>query len=77
MALSSIKRGGDKVSRPADAEERIAFRAELPGRDPKHPLWQFSVEVVEKAEGEGERLLMRVGGPRQIGLAMQGCAGTT
>jgi hypothetical protein len=59
MTLPSIKRARDKVSRPVDAEERIAFRAQLPGADSEHPLWQFSVEVVEKAEGDGERLRLR------------------
>jgi hypothetical protein len=78
MALPSIKRARDKVSRPADAEERIAFRAELPGETPEHPLWQLSIEVVEKAEGDGERLRVRahirtsLGEARALGRMAQG-----
>jgi hypothetical protein len=60
MALPKPKRHRNKPSRPADAEERIAFSAELPGADPARPLWRIGVEWAERNEGDGERLRLRV-----------------
>lgn len=60
MARRSIKHHQAKLPRPADAEERLAFTAELPGADPKRPLWRVGVEWAERNEGDGERLRLRV-----------------
>jgi hypothetical protein len=60
MARRPLKQQPDKPLRPANGEDRVAFTAELPGADPKRPLWQLGVEWAERNEGDGERLRLRV-----------------
>jgi hypothetical protein len=60
MALLRIKRRPSTGTRPAiDAEQRMAFQAELPGPAAGLPLVQVSIELAERTEADGARMRLR------------------
>lgn len=65
MAFPSLRgkrgerRGPEPVTALSRATEHMAFSTEIPGSDAEHPLWRLTVEVVERPEGDGERLRVR------------------
>jgi len=51
-------------------EQHFSFAAELPGSHADQPLWRMSVDLIEKPEGEGARLRLRVRMQTAVGEAL-------